>query len=96
MKIGERNVSCNHIVTKRNVLLFIMQRETMVAKVLLKQKWEILEIVEFVIACSYKSVVDYQEDLVIELHYFFFFVTISLGKILWVLEILLHLLCHLT
>ena len=96
MKIGERNVSCNHIVTKRNVLLFIMQRETMVAKVLLKQKWEILEIVEFVIACSYKSVVDYQEDLVIELHYFFFFVTINLGKILWVLEILLHLLCYLT
>ena len=48
-----------------------MQWKTIVTKVFLQQKWEIVEIVEFVIVCSYKSVVDHQEGLVVELHYFF-------------------------
>ena len=52
----------------------------MVVKVLLQQKWEIVEIVELVIACSYKSVVDHQEGLVIELHYFFFLLLLVLAR----------------
>ena len=37
-KIGERNSSCNYIVAKRNVSLFIMQWKTIVTKVFLRQK----------------------------------------------------------